>query len=217
MGRQKADIGRRKKNYERREQARSGRKVGRPPQKEKETFRDVINQIRLPSAKWAKTEDPELKRAMITKIGESHSVPVGININDDLSWMASAFGHLLQKECHVLASSQGTVEKSAEYHLLQAEKTEFCAGLDEEFVSFVKSKKGKLLSTNGKDVTATLDATAPGADGKFRETVRSKSCDIVTKVVQRCCHCIKHRYTQPSVGLREKKRPFPFRLHLHVI
>ena len=172
MGRRKAYIGRREKNYERKEQERSRRKVGRPPQKEKETFRDVIDQIRLPSAKWAKTEDPELKKAMITKIGESHSVPFGITINDDLSWMASAFGHLLQKECHVLASSPGTMSgRALNTILVEAENTEFCPGNpDEEFVSFVKSKKGKLLSTNGKDVTATLDATVPGADGELRET-----------------------------------------------
>ena len=63
-------------------------------------------------------------------------------------------------------------------------------------VEMVLSKKGKLTSKNDKDTVATVDLATPvQLNGEvYTQTVRSKSCEILTNETK-CAQCVNYRDT----------------------
>ena len=82
-----------------------------------------------------------------------------------------------------------------------------CPGLpDHNFVEMLLSKKGKIMSRDGKDVVASIDSSAPvhlNGDA-FTQTVRRFTCEILTNDVK-CGQCIKYRDTLHKSFHRWKK------------
>ena len=83
-----------------------------------------------------------------------------IKVNSDLMWNAFVHGHCIMKnECSSLKNFPDKLTPAALNDLMAVlEKYSVCPGHpDKHFVEMAQCKKGKLKSSDGKTVVATVD------------------------------------------------------------
>lgn len=105
--------------------------------------------------------------SMTMSTSGSSSIPPSIThsltINSDLSWSAFVHGHLVNNSrCVPLSSIPDKLDHdSLKLLLSKLDSSKVCPGhTDHNFVEMLLTKKGKIMSRDGKDVVASIDSSA---------------------------------------------------------
>ena len=117
-----------------------------------------------------------------------------LTISNDLSWTAVVHGHQVNStKCVPLSDVPNRLNSESLKILVEKlDSCRVCPGHpDKNFVEMVMSKKGKLTSINGKQVVATIDSAAlVQLNGDlYNQTVKCKSCEILTNDTYVCTVC----------------------------
>lgn len=222
MGRRKFKLGRTVKNAERKSKGKRG--VGRPPkqrrsvetdqtQQSKQTTANLTNQtwsekvladIELPSSQWVNQfrSDQSIVICKLSTIGTSATTPSAavthcVNISSDLSWTLTVHGAQVDGEsCDVLSAVPKKLSStSLDSFLRLLNRCNICPGHpDPQFVQMVESKKGKLLTKDGKNTAAQLDSfsTVSLNGEEYSKTVRTSNCQLLVQDAK-CPACIHYR------------------------
>ena len=127
------------------------------------------------------------------------SVTHSIVVSQDLSWTLTAHGKEVDPQmCSVSSGTPTTLTTATLQTLLSVlHKANICPGHpDQQFLSMLEAKKGKLLSRDGHAVMAYEDSSAPVTlnGEEYLKTARRSLCELVVNGTK-CPSCVSYRNT----------------------
>ena len=207
MGRKKR-IGRLPKNFERKCQAASKKRVGRPS-KHNNQLSNATNTLAVDEfVKMKSMKLPSLwnmshcnDHHVIYKVQEqsSSTQPVVIShyltIKSDLSWSLSIYGCTVTSQCSALAGLSDMIYSHELCNFLcKLDALTLCPGHpDVHFIRMAAAKGGSFFSPSG-EITAYLDGNGIfKLNGKiYSETVRASKCHRLAQGAK-CAECVSYR------------------------
>ena len=151
--------------------------------------------------------------SLTLSVSDSSSIPPSVThsltIDSNLSWTAFVYGHpVSSSRCVILSTIPDKLDHdSLKLLLSKLDSSKVCPGHpDHNFVEMLLSKKGKIMSRNGKDVVASIDSSVPvHLNGDtYTQTVRRSTCEILTNDAK-CGQCVDYRGTLRKSFHRWKK------------
>ena len=138
-----------------------------------------------------------------------------IIVNRDQTWNVSIHGCLLDAtKCSVLSKVPSTIcTDSLQSLVLLLDQCTVCPGHpDAQFVQMVEAKKGKLMSKDGKSITARVDdfSTVYLNGDAYSKTVRASKCEILVHG-SKCPSCVSYRDSLRRIYHRWLKQKSPSR------
>lgn len=130
-----------------------------------------------------------------------------IRIYNDLSWTVTVHGQQVNS-CAVLSTIPPILSiESCKSLLTLVATSNVCTGHpDQHFVSFLEAKKGKLLSKDGKNVSAFIDANSVLVNGRVcTTTIRCSSCELLVNRIK-CSQCVAYRSSLRTLHRRWMKK-----------
>ena len=153
----------------------------------KACLQTLTSDLVLPSKQWIiQTQNPD--RVGICKIScalqDTMVVTHSLVVTQDLSWTLTVHGKEVDPQtCSALSCTPSTLSIATLQTLLSTlDKAAVCPGHpDQQFLSMLEAKKGKLSSRDGYTVVAYVDSHCPVTlNGEtYPKTVRYSSCQMV--------------------------------------
>ena len=228
MGRKKSQIGRIRKNEERKRQAAEKYSIGRPPKRCQSNVsppahvkthpdHDVIGNLRsscsLPPHWVDQSTGSTAAFCKIVQDTPEHGPQLlrSIVVEPDLSWKVYFHGAELTADCSVLQHIPSKLNTSSLQALVSSvDQSNACAGHpDQHFVAMLDARKGEVKAADGT-CSAYLDKRmSVSLHGElYSNTVRSSSCELLTNG-EKCQACVKYRSTLRAMHVRWQKRSSP--------
>ena len=143
-----------------------------------------------------------------------------ILIQQDLSWKAYVFNHLVSTENHILTEFNAKMSSEVIPLLIQRINDTFvCPGnYESSYIEAARMRKGTFVSQDN-EVMAVLDEhiVVLGIDGKqYCSTVRHTHCEILLSSLQICSICQTYRNTLRAIVSKMKHSSQQAKLHTNV-
>ena len=180
------------------------------------TIETLHHSLKLPGPQWTEQASEDMATIQICKIqsfstsssslststSTPFQVPIvthSVTIYEDRTWIAFVHGRQIDGNKSPPLSSIPNIldEKSLENLLSKMDQCTVCPGHpDNRFVEMALSKRGKLMSKNGKDVVGFVDKYAPVClnGDMYNSTVRNSECEIIVNG-GKCEKCVSYRDT----------------------
>ena len=169
---------------------------------------DLMSQVNLPSSSWSSSFSDCVNVSKIVHSPRGPLLLLNVTIYEDLTWEVHVAGKSVKRDCIVLQKMPTILSVRAADDLLNTlESSIICPGNpDSAFIALIESRKGSLLSPNGKEASSILDSSVPVKfDGVVHEkTVRSTTCQMLT-TGRRCSECVKYRNVLRKINSRWEK------------
>ena len=141
-----------------------------------------------------------MKLCKLNSVATSSRQPVIIThcltVNSDLTWVLYVHGNqLCPQTCQSLRKIPSKLDSASLYCLLESiDQLHICCGQpDVHFVSMLKAKKGKILTSDGKVSAKVDDYSSVYLNGvTYPVTVRTSTCELLT-TYPKCSSCKCYR------------------------
>ena len=158
----------------------------------------LTSDLVLPSKQWIiQTQNPDCVGICKISLQDTMVVTHSLVVTQDLSWTLTVHGKKVDPQtCSALSCTPSTLSTATLQTLLSILDTAaVCPGHpDQQFLSMLEAKKGKLSSRDGCTVVAYVDSYCPVTlNGEtYPKTVRYSSCEMVVGGAK-CPSCVTYR------------------------